>query len=242
MISGRKLTPATIVRAALVHGCDSIAYTYTEPTIFFELAYDTAKLATAMGLKNIFVTNGYMTPEALKMVRPYLHAANVDLKGFNDGRYRRICGATLAPVLQTIRLMKEIGIWLEVTTLVIPKYNDSDEELGQIASFLRGVGEEVPWHLSAFFPAYRMKDVIPTKRDSLMRAWRIGKEAGLRYVYCGNIPGNPHQNTECFECGKTLIERSVFQVRINAISNGRCAYCHAAIDGVWQQEARAEVG
>lgn len=246
LVLGRKITPGAIVREALATGCASIAYTYTEPTVFFELAYDTAKLASSRGLKNIFVTNGYMTAEALEMIRPYLHAANVDLKGFDDRRYRRICGAKLEPVLETIRLMREMGIWIEVTTLVIPAHNDSDEELRQIASFLRSVGEEIPWHLSAFFPAYRMMDVAPTEPDSLERARRIGKDAGLRYVYCGNIPGNLHENTECYRCGETLIERWGFGVKWNAIKDGRCPFCEAAVDGVWrdlwQWEASKQAG
>lgn len=245
-IPGRKTTPGTIVREALTSGCSSIAYTYTEPTVFFELAYDTAKLASSRGLKNVFVTNGYMTAEALEMIRPYLDAANVDLKGFDDRRHRRICGAKLGPVLETIRLMKELGIWIEVTTLVIPGHNDSDEELRRIASFLLSLGEQIPWHLSAFFPAYRMMDGKPTGWDSLERAWRMGKETGLRHVYCGNIPGNPHENTECYRCGKTLIERWGFRVGRNVIKNGHCPFCEAVIAGVWRDpwpsEADAQAG
>lgn len=234
LILGREIAPETIVREALASRCASISYTYTEPTVFFELAYDTARLACSRGLKNIFVTNGYMTAEALEMIRPYLHAANVDLKGFDDKRHRRVCGAKLEPVLETIRRMKEMGIWIEVTTLVIPGHNDSDEELEQIASFVKGVGEEIPWHLSAFFPAYRMMDAEPTDWGSLERAWRIGKEAGLRYVYCGNIPGNPHENTECYRCGKMLIERWGFGVMRKSLKDGRCVYCETAVDGVWR--------
>lgn len=240
LILGRRIAPGTIVRDALATGCASIAYTYAEPTVFFELAYDTAKLASSRGLKNIFVTNGYMTAEAMEMIRPYLHAANIDLKGFDDRRYRKICGAKLGPVLETIRSMKEMRIWIEVTTLLIPGHNDSDEELKQIASFLKSASEEVPWHLSAFFPAYRMMDAAPTELSSLERAWRIGKEAGLRYVYCGNIPGNVHERTDCYRCGKTLIERWGFGVRGSAIRDGRCPSCDAAIDGVWRDSRRSE--
>lgn len=240
LILGRRITPEAIVREALASGCLSIAYTYTEPTIFFELAYDTAKLASARGLKNIFVTNGYMTAEALEMIRPYLHAANVDLKGFDDKRYRRICGAKLQPVLETIRLMKEMGIWVEVTTLVIPGHNDSDEELKQIASFLMSLSAEIPWHLSAFFPAYRMMDAEPTDRSALERAWRMGRETGLRYVYCGNLPGNLHENTECYNCGKTLIERWGLRVGRNVMDHGLCPYCEATVDGVWRDPRPSE--
>lgn len=235
-IPGREIPPEKIVRAAIATGSATIAYTYTEPTVFFELAYDTASLATAKGLKNIFVTNGYMTPEALRMIRPYLHAANVDLKGFDDKRYRRLCGAKLAPVLEIIRLMKELGIWVEVTTLVIPGHNDSEGELRAIAAFIESVGEEIPWHLSRFFPAYRMLEDQPTALKTLELAWRIGKEAGLRYVYCGNIPGNVHEHTDCYRCGFRLIDRWGFSVGRVRLERGRCPRCDASIDGVWETE------
>jgi pyruvate formate lyase activating enzyme len=232
---GKKLAPEQIVRQALKNRCATLAYTYTEPTIFFELAYDTARLAVTEGLKNIFVTNGYITPEALAMIEPYLHAANVDLKGFDDARHRRVCGAKLQPVLDTIRRMKELGIWVEVTTLVVPGHNDSDEELTHIAQFLQGVGADIPWHVSAFFPAYKMQEVEPTDLATLQRAWRIGKEAGLRYVYCGNLPGSGYEGTDCYACGRRLIERDGFAVLRNTLQKGRCPYCQTFIDGVWQE-------
>ncbi len=238
LVLGQKLSPNQIVRKALKSRCATIAYTYTEPTVFFELAYDTAKLAVAQGLKNIFVTNGYMTSEALTMIQPYLHAANVDLKGFDDTRHRRVCGAKLQPVLDTIRRMKELGMWVEVTTLVIPGHNDSDEELSLIAHFLKDVGEDIPWHLSAFFPAYKMRAVKPTDIATLQRAWRIGKQAGLRYVYCGNLPSSSHEGTDCYHCGRRLIEREGFNVQRIALQRGRCPYCQTAIDGIWEVVAR----
>ncbi len=232
---GQKISPEQIVRRALQARCKTIAYTYTEPTVFFELAYDSARLAVKEGLKNIFVTNGYMTPEALRAIHPHLHAANVDLKGFDDKRYRRVCGAKLQPVLDTIRLMKKLGIWVEVTTLVIPGHNDSEEELRQIARFLRDVGPEIPWHLSAFFPAYRMLDVKPTGGETLLRAWAIGKEAGLRYVYIGNLADNIHEDTNCYQCGKRLVQRFGFSVSRNLLDDGRCPFCQAPIQGVWEK-------
>ena len=237
---GKKLTPTEIVSLALKAGCKSIAYTYTEPTVFFELAYDTAKLAAAAGLKNIFVTNGYMTPEALRIIRPYLDAANTDLKGFDDKRYRRLCGAKLQPVLDSIRLTKELGIWLEVTTLLIPGHNDSDEELRQIALFLKDLDPEIPWHLSAFFPAYKMIEAEPTDRESLLRAWQIGKDAGLHYVYFGNLPAI-HQDTVCYRCNKILIRRAEFFVESNHLEQGRCPSCHTAIYGVWDSAISSAV-
>jgi pyruvate formate lyase activating enzyme len=233
-IAGRKISPGKIVREALTSRSATVAYTYTEPTVFFELAYDTAKLAANKSLKNIFVTNGYMTAEALQMIKPHLHAANIDLKGFDDKRHRKICGAKLQPVLDTIGLMKELGIWLEITTLVIPGHNDSDQELRRIASFVKDVGEGIPWHLSAFYPAYKMLDVEPTDKTSLERAWRIGKEAGLRYVYCGNLPGNVHESTDCHQCGERVIRRRGFTVQTMTLQDGRCPHCRAPIDGVWE--------
>jgi len=231
-VPGEKLTPKELVALAVEAGCTSLAYTYTEPTIFFELAFDTAIPAAEAGLKNIFVTNGYMTAPALKMIQPYLHAANIDLKGFDDKRHRRMSGAKLQPVLDSIVLAKELGIWLEVTTLVVPGHNDSDRELREIARFLTSVDPEIPWHLSAFFPAYKMMEVEPTDRESLLRAWQIGKEAGLLYVYCGNIPGL-EEDTLCYRCSTTLIERVGFTVVSNRLDQGRCPSCRTAIDGVW---------
>jgi len=231
-IPGDKLAPRKIVDLALAARCQSIAYTYTEPTLFFELAYDTAKRAAAAGLKNIFVTNGYMTPEALRTIQPYLHALNIDLKGFDDKRHRRICGAKLQPVLDSIALAKQLGLWLEVTTLVVPGHNDSDEELRQVALFLKDIDPEIPWHLSAFFPSYKMMEIEPTDRESLLRAWEIGKDAGLRHVYCGNLPAI-HEDTVCYQCRKTLIRRVGFSVEFNRIADGRCPFCATAIAGVW---------
>jgi pyruvate formate lyase activating enzyme len=237
-ILGHRCSPEEIVGRAFNTQCATIAYTYTEPTIFFELAYDCARLAVRQGLKNIFVTNGYLTPEALGMIRPYLHAANVDLKGFDDKRYRRICGAKLQPVLDTIRLMKALGIWVEVTTLIIPGHNDSQEELVRIALFLKDVGPEIPWHVTAFYPAYKMLDVVPTQRKTLLRAWQIGKEAGLRYVYCGNLLDSVHENTNCHRCGKGLIQRSGFYIARYLLEDGHCPSCGTSIDGVWGKEAQ----
>lgn len=231
-VPGERLSPKEIVRLAVEAGCSSIAYTYTEPTVFFELAFDTATLATAAGLKNIFVTNGYITAEALRMIQPYLHGANIDLKGFDDKRHRRMSGAKLQPVLDSIALARELGIWLEVTTLMVPGHNDSDQELRQIAQFLKSVDPEIPWHLSAFFPAYKMMEVEPTDRESLLRAWQIGKAVGLAHVYCGNIPG-VHEETICYRCNHQLIERVGFTVTANRLDQGRCPACHTAIRGVW---------
>jgi len=230
-IVGEKLEPEEIVRQALSYGCKSISYTYTEPTIFFEYALDTMKLARNAGLKNNFVTNGYMTPQALEMLKPYLDAANVDLKGFNEEHYKKVCGAKLKPVLENIKLMKRLGIWVEVTTLVIPGLNDSDEILKKIADFVLNLGKETPWHISAFYPTYKMLDQPRTPVATLQRGREIGLKAGLRYVYSGNVPGEEGENTFCYACEKLLISRFGFQVVKNEIKNSRCPYCNAEIDG-----------
>jgi pyruvate formate lyase activating enzyme len=236
---GTPTTPAEIVASTLAAGCQSIAYTYTEPTIFFELALDTCRLAAEAGLKNIFVTNGYMTAEALAMVAPVLHAANIDLKGFTDSFYRKVCGATLAPVLDTVQRMHERGIWVEVTTLLIPGRNDTDEELRLVADWLAGIDRNIPWHLSAFYPAYKMLDVPSTAVRTLLRAAAIGEAAGLRFVYIGNVPGDRWQNTRCPECSRQLVHRRGFAVLDHSIVDGRCPSCRTAIPGLWTAGAAA---
>jgi len=232
MVLGEEVAPADLVDAARRRGCASISYTYTEPTIYFELAYDTARLAVEAGLKNVFVTNGYITPEALQTIRPFLHAANIDLKGFSDDFYRKVCGARLQPVLDAIRLYKELGIWIEITTLIIPGHNDSDEELKGIARFIRSVGEDIPWHVSRFHPTYKLMDQPATKLETLKRARRIGLEAGLRYVYEGNVPGEG-EDTVCWNCKETLIERMGYTIETNTLERGTCGHCGVKIDGVW---------
>ncbi len=237
MILGEDISPVVLVEAARRQDCSSISYTYTEPTIYFELAFDTARLAVQAGLKNVFVTNGYITPEALQVIRPYLHAANIDLKGFRDDFYREVCGARLQPVLDAIRLYKEFGIWIEITTLIIPGHNDSDEDLVGIAQFIRSVGEDIPWHVTRFHPTYKLMDQPRTPLETLKRARRIGLDAGLRYVYEGNIPGEG-EDTQCWSCKQTLVERVGFSVQANNIADGKCGYCGAVIDGVWEEPER----
>jgi pyruvate formate lyase activating enzyme len=234
-VPGEKLTPTETVGLALEAGCKSIAYTYTEPTIFFELAYDTAKLANEAGLRNIFVTNGYMTPEALRMIQPFLHAVNIDLKGFDDKRHKRMFGAKLQPVLDSIILAKQLGIWLEVTTLVVPGHNDSDEELRQIALFLKAWARR-SWHLSAFFPSYKMMDVEPTDRGAIA-CLGDRQMPGFSTSTAAIFPRST--KTPCVTAGKTLIQR-VDSYRINRLDRGCCPFCHTAIHGVWDGEvARA---
>ena len=230
---GIPMKPRAIVEAAQRAGCRSIAYTYTEPTIFFELALETSRLAAADGLRNLFVTNGYMTREALGLIAPVLHGANVDLKSFSDRYYRKVCGARLEPVLETIRAMRELGVWVEVTTLVIPGRNDGDDELTALTRWLAAVDRDMPWHVSAFFPAYKMLDIPPTPPSILHRAALVGRKAGLRYVYTGNVPGDPWEDTGCPECGRRLLARRGFEVRDNCLEDGHCPVCRTPIAGVW---------
>jgi len=231
-IIGRDIAPEKIVEDALSYNCKSISYTYTEPTIFFEYAYEVAKIASSKSIKNVFVTNGYITRGALKEIKPYLHAANIDLKSFSDETYKKICGAKLEEVLDCIRSYKEMGIWIEVTTLIIPEVNDSISELRHIANFICSVGPEIPWHVSRFYPRYRLIEKPPTPIEILSTARQIGIEAGLRYVYEGNVPGDGGENTYCYKCKKLLIKRYGYQILINNIVNQKCPACDTPIDGV----------
>lgn len=229
---GEEASPEQVVAAAQKADCRSIAYTYTEPTIFFEYAYDTARLAHEGGLVNLYITNGYMTEEMLETFQPYLDAANVDLKAFRDKTYRKYVGARLQPVLDTMKVMKRLGIWLEVTTLVIPGINDDDGELKDAANFVANeLGVDTPWHISRFFPDYKMTDVPPTPVETLDRAREIGLEAGLRYVYVGNVPGEA--NTVCHKCGQMLVQRLGYRILENRVQpNGRCPNCGTPVAGV----------
>jgi pyruvate formate lyase activating enzyme len=239
-VSGRYTAPEAVVQAAAEHECLSIAYTYTEPTVFFETTYDIARLAHAQGLASVYVSNGYMSSEMLDLIcwadaPPLIDAANIDLKSFRDAFYRRQCGATLQPVLDNLKTLVARGVWVEVTTLVIPELNDSDEELGDIAAFVRDeLGPETPWHVSRFHPTYRLMDRLPTPIETVQRAWEIGRAAGLHYVYQGNVPSGAGEDTHCPQCGAPVVRRSGFTVRELALAHGACAVCGAAIAGVWR--------
>ncbi len=229
--SRQRVMPAQIVAMAKQNGCLSISYTYTEPTIFFEYAYDAARLAKKAGLYNVFVTNGYMTRQVLETIQPYLDAANVDLKSFSDDSYKKTCKARLQPVLDTIAAMKEFGIWLEVTTLVVPDENDSDKELGQIAEFLARVDHNIPWHISRFHPDYEFQNHRATPIETLKRAKEIGQSAGLRYIYLDNVLEGT--NTNCYQCHELIVDRRYMGLNKLHLENGRCPSCGAKIDGVW---------
>lgn len=233
-ITGSDLPPALIVEKALAAGCRSISYTYTEPTIFFEYAYDTAVLAHRAGLKNVFVTNGYITAEALAHIRPYLDAANIDLKGFSDRFYREVVHAMLAEVLASVVEYKRSGVWIELTTLIIPGWNDADEELRGIARFIaEEVGVDTPWHVSQFYPTFKLTDRPRTPVATLRRARQIGLDAGLRYVYEGNVPGEGGESTFCPGCGELAIRRVGYTIADNGLRKGACPHCSTELAGVW---------
>jgi pyruvate formate lyase activating enzyme len=228
-IQGTPFSPAAVVAHAVASDCASISYTYTEPTIFYEYARDCARSAVQAGLANVFVTNGYLTAEALSGLSGLLHAANVDLKSFSDDFYRTVVGARLRPVLETIRRMVAAGVWVEVTTLVIPGLNDSDDELTGLAGFLASVDRDLPWHVSRFHPAYELIDVESTPAGTIDRAVAIGAAAGLRYVYAGNLPGHDTESTRCPACGATVIERRGFAVQRARLRGASCGACGAAL-------------
>ena len=233
-IPGALRTPEAIVKSALAAGCRSIAYTYTEPTIFYEFALDVASLAKEAGLLNIFVTNGYISKEPLTRIAPLLAAANIDLKGFSAGFYRDIVGAKLNEVLDCMVDYRRLGIWLEITTLIIPGLNDSDADLQGIADFIvKNLGSDTTWHVSQFYPTYRLIDRPRTPEATLRRAVGIGRAAGLHYVYEGNVPEAGGENSLCPSCSSLLIERSGYRISSDRLSGGHCPECGTAIAGVW---------
>ena len=230
------LPPEAVVAAALAAGSRSIAYTYTEPTVFIEYVLETARLAAAAGLANLLVTNGYQTPEALDLLAPLVQAANVDLKSFDDRFYRRVVGARLAPVLATLGGMRQRGIWMEVTTLLIPGLNDNPDELSRLATWIATeLGTETPWHVSRFFPTYRLTDLDPTPVATIQRAVAIGRAAGLRHVYSGNLV-DADDDTRCAACDETLIQRRGFGSVRAALVRGRCTRCGHSLAGVGLDE------
>jgi len=236
-VIGQELPPENIVELALENGCNSIAYTYNEPIVFFEYTYDTAKLAHEKGLKNIYVTSGFETRKAIDLLAPYIDGMNIDIKAFTDEFYRNISGGRLKPVLDAVKYAHEKGIWIEITTLLIPGKNDSNEEIRGIAKFIAELDIAIPWHLSAFYPTYKMLDAPPTPGSTLRRAYEIGKEEGLKYVYIGNMDDEDRESTYCPECGKKVIHRHghIGQYVTNTLEpGGKCPNCGYKLEGVWQ--------
>ena len=235
-IFGEELSPQRAVELALENGCQSIAYTYNEPIVFFEYTYDTAKLAHEKGLKNIYVTSGYETHKAIDLLAPYVDGMNIDIKGFTEEFYKKICGARLQPVLDAVKYAHSKGIWIEITTLLIPGKNDSEEEVRGIAQFIYDLDPSIPWHVSGFYPMYKMLDTPPTPPMTLRRAYDIGKEVGLKYVYVGNIDDEDRESTYCPSCGKRVIDRRghIGEYVTNLLDEeGTCPFCQYKLEGVW---------
>lgn len=230
-IPGEAYTAQEVVKEAKSSACKSISYTYTEPTIFLEFAYDCMTLAHKERIKNVFVSNGYMTEEVCRFIAPYLDGINIDLKGDSEF-YKKICSAKLEPVLNNIRLLRSLGVWVEVTTLIIPKLNDSVDFLREVAKFLVSVDPAIPWHVTQFYPTYQLVDRGRTPVETLRKAREIGLSEGLKYVYTGNIPGEGGENTYCPNCKNLIIERFGYFISKINIRDSKCTFCGNQIDGV----------
>ncbi|MCK5177014.1 MAG: AmmeMemoRadiSam system radical SAM enzyme, partial [Candidatus Aenigmarchaeota archaeon] len=231
-VEQEEISPQEIVELAKKYNCKTIAYTYNEPTIFAEYALDTMKLAKKNNIKNIFVSNGYFSKKTFELIQPYLDAINIDLKSFSNDFYLTIVGAKLDGVLESLKLVAKTNTWLEVTTLLIPEKNDSDEEIKKIADFVKEeLGAEVPLHFSAFFPVYKMTDILPTPQKTLLRAKKIAEETGLKYVYIGNVELDGGEDTICPKCKKTVIKRRRYLISQNDVVDSKCKFCGEKIDG-----------
>jgi pyruvate formate lyase activating enzyme len=229
------LMPEELVQQALRHGSDMIAFTYTEPTVFYEYVFDTAKAARSEGMKTVFISNGFINPAPLLELCPYLSAANIDLKCFSDETYRQLTGGRLQPVLDTLKLLKGNGVWLEITNLIIPGYSDSPDMIKAMCEWLVGNGfASTPLHFSRFFPNYNLPGLPPTNKSILIKAKEIALKCGMKYVYIGNLPGLHEENTYCPSCKNLLVERTGFVVNENCIHKGECSFCGEVIEGVWE--------
>lgn len=233
---GEDWPPERVVAHAEALGVRLLAYTYNEPAVWLEYARDIAELGRARGMKSVLVTSGFETLEAWDYIAPYVDAANIDLKGFTEKFYREICGARLGPVLETLRHVAGLKgkVWLEVTTLLLEGYNDSEEEVRGMAEFLAGLSPDIPWHLTAAHPDYRMPDLRPTRKETLLRAYRIAKEVGLRYVYLGNVLDPERSSTFCPGCGRLLVRRLGYRVEPLWETPGVCPGCGESVPGVWR--------
>lgn len=232
-LMGKKVSPEDVVREAKEAGCETIAHTYVEPTIFYEFARDVSLLAKKEGIKNVWVSNGFMAQPVLESMieEGILDAINVDLKSFNEKFYLKTCKGQLPPIKENLKFLAKSPVWLEVTTLIIPGENDSEEEIREVAEFVYGLGEDIPWHVSAFYPAYKMMDVERTPPETLIRAREIGMEVGLKYVYTGNVPGLEGENTFCPECGEVVFKRVGFGLE-KKDDGGKCKGCGCEIAGI----------
>jgi pyruvate formate lyase activating enzyme len=231
-VYGYDVTCRQLMEAAKEQGCNAIAYTYNEPVVFIEYVMDTAKMAHKSGLKNVYISNGFETEETFQMLAGNIDAMNIDLKAFTERFYKTLCKGRLQPVLENIRRAVLLGIWVEVTTLLIPGENDSEAEIREMAGFLASVSKDIPWHISRFFPAYKMTAKPPTDLSVIQRAYEIGREEGLHYVYTGNVPFESNV-TVCPHCGKELIVRNAYSLKKMVVENGCCPRCGTKIAGVF---------
>ncbi len=230
-----ELLPEAIVELARRAGSESIAFTYTEPTIFFEYMVDIARLARPQGIRCVVISAGYINPEPLRELCRVVDAIKIDFKGFSEEFYRRVCSGTLEPVLNAMKVIKQSGVHLEIVNLVVPTLNDSEDQLRGLCRWIvNELGTDVPTHFSRFYPMYRLKYLPPTPVETLETARQIAVEEGIKFAYVGNVPGHRWDNTYCPKCGKLLIKRRGFAVLENHIQDGRCPYCGEQIPGVWK--------
>ena len=231
----KEISPKEIIQAAIKNNCKSISYTYNEPTIFYEYVIETAKLARKKGIKNIMVTNGYISKEPLKELYPLIDAANIDLKALDENFYKKVCSVRLKPILEAIKEIKSIGTWIELTNLIIPGYNDSDKQIEELVKWIKdNLGTRTPLHFSAFYPTYKLLDAPRTPSETLLKAKNIALKYDLKYIYLGNTSLPDSGNTLCPKCKKLLIARSNFDVYSNNIKNNSCPFCNEKIDGLFQ--------
>ncbi|MFP4169961.1 MAG: AmmeMemoRadiSam system radical SAM enzyme [Methanomassiliicoccales archaeon] len=225
-----ELTPEGVVEMCRREGCGIVAWTYNEPSIWHEFTYDSARATQKEGISNVYVTNGYLKEDPLRELSPFLDAMNIDVKAFREDFYRKVCRASLQPVLDTAELARELGILIELTYLIIPGQNDSREEIGEFCRWVADLDPGVPVHFTRFHPDYRMRDGVPTPMETMERAWEVGREVGLEYVYLGNVPMSDRENTYCPHCGAMVIRRTGFRSRPVGLSEGRCTGCGRALN------------
>lgn len=229
-----ELMPDAVVANCLKNDCTSIAYTYSEPISFYEYMFDTARIARNAGLKNVMVSNGYINPEPLNALIPYLDAANIDLKVFDQDLYLKLTGGKMQPVLDTLVTLQKSKVWLEITNLVVPSWSDDLAMIGRMCRWLADHGfREVPLHFSRFTPLHKLTQLPVTPLNTLLKAREAAMKEGLKYVYIGNVPGKGFEDTICPACGKAVVGRRGFSILTNHIQNGRCAFCHSAVAGIW---------
>lgn len=228
------LMPEKVVEECIKNNCSSIAYTYSEPVTFYEYVFETATLARENGVKNIFKSNGYINTEPLKKLCSVIDAANIDLKAFSESTYLKLTGGKLQPVLDSLKVVKDMGVWLEITNLIVPDWTDNQDDIRKICKWLSDNGfKNTPLHFSRFYPIHKLEQLPSTPVEVLNNAYRIATEEGLKYVYTGNAPGNEISDTKCPTCNSIVVIRQGYRISANTITGGKCNKCGSKIDGVW---------